>query len=159
MSDPYVSRKAVDASYRPRSYVMSPGLKRAREPFRLRNALTGLVLAGFGVGVWAYSISAVKQDDFDDVDQEARALQRVGTTVTTTTISGEQDGKTVANVTTATELTPFPVEPVPAKLPEIRMASGVLAPLLDRTFPRLLDPARKTLVWGAPPVDKMGRLG
>jgi len=133
---------------------MSPGLKRAREPFRLRNALTGLVLAGFGVGVWAYSISAVKQDDFDDVDQEARALQRVGTST-----SGEQSGKIAANVTTAAELTPFPVEPAPAKLPEVRMTTGILAPVLDRTFPRLLDPARKTWVWGAPPVDKMGRLG
>lgn len=53
---------------------MSPGLQRAREPFRLRNALTGLVLTGFAVGVWAYSIGAVKQDAFDDVDEEARAL-------------------------------------------------------------------------------------
>ena len=53
---------------------MSPGLQRARAPFRLRNALTGVVLAGFAVGVWAYSIGAVKQDVFDDVDEEARAL-------------------------------------------------------------------------------------
>ncbi len=53
---------------------MSPGLQRAREPFRLRNAITGVLLAGFTVGVWAYSIGAVKQDVFDDVDDEARAL-------------------------------------------------------------------------------------
>ena len=32
--------------------------------------VTGLVLAGFAAGVWAYSIGAVKQDDFDDVDDE-----------------------------------------------------------------------------------------
>ena len=49
---------------------MSPGLQRARQPFRLRNAITGVVLAGFAVGVWAYSIGAVKQDKFDDVDEE-----------------------------------------------------------------------------------------
>jgi cytochrome c oxidase assembly factor 3 len=53
---------------------MSPGLKRAREPYRVRNAITGLTLAALGIGVWAYSISAVKQDVFDDVDEEARAL-------------------------------------------------------------------------------------
>lgn len=54
---------------------MSPGLKRAREPYRFRNALTGFVLGAFAVSVWAYSISAVKQDVFDDIDDEARALQ------------------------------------------------------------------------------------
>ena len=57
---------------------MSPGLRRAREPYRLRNAITGLTLAAFGVGVWAYSISAVKQDVFDDVDEEARRLAAPG---------------------------------------------------------------------------------
>ena len=46
---------------------MSPGLQRARQPFRLRNAITGVVLAGFAVGVWAYSIGAVKQDKFDEL--------------------------------------------------------------------------------------------
>jgi cytochrome c oxidase assembly factor 3 len=44
----------------------------------LRNAITGLTLAAFGVGVWAYSISAVKQDVFDDVDEEARGLAASG---------------------------------------------------------------------------------
>ena len=55
---------------------MSPGLQRARAPFRVRNAITGLVLTGFAAGVWAYSISAVKQDDFSDIDEEAKALAR-----------------------------------------------------------------------------------
>ena len=91
----YIPRAAVNASYRPKSYVrsfricwsfpafepsqvMSPGLRRAREPYRLRNAITGLTLAAFGVGVWAYSISAVRQDVFDDVDEEARRLAASG---------------------------------------------------------------------------------
>jgi cytochrome c oxidase assembly factor 3 len=56
---------------------MSAGLKRAREPYRVRNAITGLTLAAIGVGIWAYSISAVKQDVFDDVDDEARALSHM----------------------------------------------------------------------------------
>jgi len=33
-----------------------------------------MIVAAFGIGVWAYSISAVKQDVFDDVDEEARVL-------------------------------------------------------------------------------------
>ncbi len=53
---------------------MSPGLQRAREPYRVKNALLGLTLGAFAVGVWAYSISAVKQDVFDDVDEEVAAL-------------------------------------------------------------------------------------
>jgi len=37
-------------------------------------------------------------------------------------------------------------------------ARGVLVQLLDRPFPRLLDPEQKTLVWGAPPVDDIGKM-
>ena len=40
------------------------GLARARKPFRTANLLVGGGLALFAVGVYAYSISAVKQDDF-----------------------------------------------------------------------------------------------
>ena len=36
--------------------------------------MTGIAIASFAVGVWAYSIRAVKQDTFEDVDEEARAL-------------------------------------------------------------------------------------
>ena len=50
---------------------VSPALQRAREPYRLRNAVTGTLLVAFAVSVWAYSISAVKQDNFDDVDAAA----------------------------------------------------------------------------------------
>ena len=39
----------------------------------------GLTLGAFAVGIWAYSISAVKQDVFDDVDEEARAMSATRT--------------------------------------------------------------------------------
>jgi len=58
---------------------MSPGLKRAREPYRLRNAFTGLGLGLLAFGIYSYAIGAVKQDVFDDVDEEAKALVRSGT--------------------------------------------------------------------------------
>ncbi|KAF9520692.1 hypothetical protein BS47DRAFT_1284392, partial [Hydnum rufescens UP504] len=52
-----MSSRANSASYRPRGYGISPALKRAREPFRTRNAITGTLLVAFAVSVWAYSIS------------------------------------------------------------------------------------------------------
>jgi cytochrome c oxidase assembly factor 3, fungi type len=58
---------------------MSPGLKRAREPYRVKNAIMGLTLGAFAVGIWAYSINAVKQDVFDDIDEEARAMSATKT--------------------------------------------------------------------------------
>lgn len=134
---------------------MSPGLQRARAPFRFRNAITGLVLAGFGVSVWAYSISAVKQDDFSDVDEEARALMRTGPTIVEEVKVPVMDqAKAVA--TQATSSVPVEVNYKAATVPSIHR--GLLVPILERHFPRLLDPSRKTLIWGAPPVDNIGRL-
>jgi cytochrome c oxidase assembly factor 3 len=42
--------------------------------------------------------------------------------------------------------------------PTIAPTRGILAPLVERRFPRVLDPERKTLVWGAPSVDQLGRM-
>ncbi|KAH9179572.1 hypothetical protein EDB89DRAFT_1922065 [Lactarius sanguifluus] len=90
----YVNRKTAARSYRPSGYVrlsplspgcissctpqMSRGLLRAREPYRVKNAITGLAISSFAVGVWLYSMRAVKQDNFDDVDEEARAMVMSG---------------------------------------------------------------------------------
>lgn len=57
-------------------------MKRAREPYRLRNAVTGTLLVAFAVSVWAYSISAVKQDNFDDIDAAALDQRRTVQTPT-----------------------------------------------------------------------------
>ncbi|KAL0950108.1 hypothetical protein HGRIS_010107 [Hohenbuehelia grisea] len=163
----YADRKTVNASYRPKSNLMSPGLKRARAPFRLSNAITGLTLGAFAVGVWAYSISAVKQDVFDDIDEEARALQ----SGTSAAVASLEDAKTTAGafkepVTShAPGVTPDPsslVQP-PHGLPPVRSGDsiqqrGLLAKFIGDREPRLLDPARHTLVWGAPPVDNMGKM-
>lgn len=153
-NEQYVSKKTVAASYRPRSSLMSPGLQRARAPFRLRNAITGLILAGFGVGVWAYSISAVKQDDFSDVDEEARALMRGLPTIVEEVVKVPVMDEAKVVVTQAPSS--VPVEVNATTVPSIHR--GLLVPILERRFPRLLDPSRKTLIWGAPPVDNIGRL-
>ncbi|KAF9226788.1 hypothetical protein BS17DRAFT_728625 [Gyrodon lividus] len=170
MSEPYASPKVVNKSYRPRSYVMSPGLMRARAPFRFRNAITGFILASFGVGVWAYSISAVKQDDFSDVDEEAREIMKGRTSPEigaglplSTDSSAIKDVDVGAAVVSSTvsallETTTSPRLPISSPSPSAVPPRGVLVPILDRTFPRLLDPTQKTLVWGAPPLDNIGRV-
>lgn len=48
---------------------MSPSLARARKPFILTNVLIGGTIVAFALGVYAYSISAVQQDDFVGVSQ------------------------------------------------------------------------------------------
>lgn len=63
-----INRYSARASYfGPSGYKPSSGLERARRPFRTKNALTGLGIMGFAAAVYAYSINAVKQDDFSDV--------------------------------------------------------------------------------------------
>ncbi|KAI1796131.1 hypothetical protein LXA43DRAFT_988523 [Ganoderma leucocontextum] len=158
MTDQYVDPKYARASYRPQN-VMSPGLKRAREPFKLRNTLTGLVLAGFAVGVWAYSIGAVKQDDFGDVDEEARALM-AGSGLQSP-VDGVVEARGTANTVktspVAASATPV-AEPPSIPVPVAGTHRGILSPLLERRFPRLLDPQTGTLVWNAPPVDNVGKI-
>lgn len=118
----------------------------------MQNALTGLVLAGFATAVWAYSIRAVKQDDFSDVDEEAREMMMVK--------GGEGSMAVDVDVGAgAGEDTGVGASPEYSRPSELdQTPRGVLAPLLDRAFPRLLDPTRKTLVWGAPPIDAPGRM-
>ncbi|KAI9513277.1 hypothetical protein F5148DRAFT_287613 [Russula earlei] len=149
MSDSqYVDQKTATRSYRPALYQMSAGLMRAREPYRVRNALTGLAIGSFIVGVWLYSMSAVKQDNFDDVDEEARAMARAGVKIVEEERKdmgpGASTGAAAATATaTATTMT------------TTTRARGILGSL-DGKIPGLLDPKGKTVVWGAPGVDSIG---
>jgi len=142
---------------------MSPGLQRAREPYRVKNAILGLSLAAFAVGVWAYSISAVKQDVFDDIDEEVAALS-VGTN--SKTRPGE--GGSVVNTPSGVppQRSAAVEDPVAVALTQVEPSTkypvrGVLPSLERRLSGRFsfLDPERKTLVWGAPPLDDMGKIG
>ncbi|KAG6861973.1 hypothetical protein C0995_009157 [Termitomyces sp. Mi166 len=158
-SSQYIDRKAVNASYRPKAGVMSAGLKRARAPYRVRNAITGLALGAFAVGVWAYSISAVKQDVFDDVDEEARVMAQTGAV--------NEAFKAEEAVRTAAVAQPIQASPIvatstsipsPAPPTTSTQCRGLLRHL-DSRVPHLLDPKNKTFVWGAPPVDHIGKIG
>lgn len=166
---------------------MSPGLQRAREPFRLRNALTGLGLGLFAFGIYSYSISAVKQDVFDDIDEEAKALARTGTPSGTATLPLTGSSPSPVSATTpnpppvilskdeeqnimqsafnaATGIggsTSTPQQErgdavTPVSSAPSGSARGVLQSL-DKRVPWLLDPKNKTLIWGAPPIDDVGK--
>ena len=141
---------------------MSAGLRRAREPYRVKNILVGCGLGAFAVGIWAYSISAVKQDVFDDVDEEAKSL---AATRTTTASAAAPTSATVAAILTAEPTTTtIPAVPVTkdsvvtaVKEPQT-LARGVLPRLFGQRYPGLFDPQRQTVVWGAPSVDNVGKL-
>lgn len=146
-----------------RTQQMSPGLKRARAPFFLRNTVTGTVLAAFAVGIWAYSMRAVKQDDFSDVDEEARALARAAPAPAPASAPAAVEG--AQTTAPGAGVVPVPVEPaavVPVVAQPVHAGPsprGVLASLVHERYPRLLDPTTKTFVWGAPSVDRLGRMG
>ncbi|CAB5312365.1 unnamed protein product [Rhizophagus irregularis] len=60
------------SKYQTPKLYFTPAMQRARKPFAVKNALTGLLLFGFCeiliiIIKVSYSIMAVKQDDFDDV--------------------------------------------------------------------------------------------
>ncbi|MCJ1481639.1 hypothetical protein MMC06_001798 [Schaereria dolodes] len=55
------------SSYYDKNYKQTAALIRARQPFLIRNILTGSAMFAFTVGVYAFTINAVAQDDFSDV--------------------------------------------------------------------------------------------
>lgn len=63
-------------------------MARARLPFRTANVVTGLAIGGFTFFVYAWSIRAVKQDDFTDV-----ATPDAATKLATISIEEEQEQK------------------------------------------------------------------
>jgi len=55
------------SSYYDRQYRQSPALIRARRPYLAKNAVVGLGVASFAIGVYAYTLWAIGQDEFEDV--------------------------------------------------------------------------------------------
>lgn len=207
MSNTYfVSRKEVDSQYRPKGYVrtlisqsspfspsvltsrkilqgLSPGLQRARAPFRTRNAITGLTIGAFVFGVWAYSISAVKQDTFEDLDEEAKGLvasrkesQRANALTSSSTQASASstaasnsamalDAKAKEHQTTGVASLTGQMGLAAAMAAGDAVSArdtapkGILASRIASRYPSALDPTVGTFVWGAPSVDRIGRTG
>ncbi|EEH46365.1 uncharacterized protein PADG_02463 [Paracoccidioides brasiliensis Pb18] len=55
------------SSYYDKDYRAGAALLRARRPYLFKNAATGIALFAFCIGVYAFTINAVGQDDFSDV--------------------------------------------------------------------------------------------
>ncbi|KXX77439.1 Cytochrome c oxidase assembly factor 3, mitochondrial [Madurella mycetomatis] len=55
------------STYYDRRHRQSPALIRARRPYLVKNAALGLALATISVGIYAYTINAIGQDEFEDV--------------------------------------------------------------------------------------------
>ncbi|KAG8626931.1 hypothetical protein KVT40_005876 [Elsinoe batatas] len=79
------------SSYYDRYNRPTAALQRARRPYLVKNALTGLGVFGFAVGVYVFTIKAVAQDDFDDVPIPDAPIQPAQAPHTTTnTSAGKQ---------------------------------------------------------------------
>ncbi|KAI9633168.1 putative mitochondrion protein [Dioszegia hungarica] len=213
MSGP--SRRVIDASYHPQGQGggPSPSLQRARKPFRFGNAIIGTTIALFAAGVYTYSISSVKQDDFSDVEDllpplaersglrsiedEARAataakeqsktkaFQSVISTLPSRPAGGASAPSTRADLSDVPVTGSFgaPQPPLPssgatppadiwegADMDGLRSGSRGLGGYLP--LPKRLDDMRwvrerglvelgkgNVIVWGAPNVEKLGRVG
>lgn len=116
------------------------------------------------VGIWAYSIRAVRQDVFDDVDEEAKGLTKEMKMAVETVeekgrkvedklkaIAGERVTKTLASSMKGATAS--------AKAASLTTERRGIMPILGRTNPGWLYDPNKSLVWDAPPVDNMGRIG
>ncbi|KAM7194258.1 cytochrome c oxidase assembly factor 3-like protein [Naviculisporaceae sp. PSN 640] len=53
--------------YYDRNHRQSPALIRARRPYLVKNTLLGTGIALFAIGIYAYTLKVVGQDEFEDV--------------------------------------------------------------------------------------------
>ncbi|BGP37847.1 hypothetical protein JCM10449v2_001769 [Rhodotorula kratochvilovae] len=153
MSTSGLSGRQARATYHPGGYGVSEGLKRARRPFRTANAVTGALIFGFAASVYLYSIRAVAQDDFSDLDQPLSDEQRRSLT---SIEEAKRDRDELLLAAKQPALAPAPS----AHATPTQSAAPGRASVLDLvrgTFAgRGVD---SKLVWGAPNVDRIGRIG
>ncbi|KAF8468958.1 hypothetical protein BDZ91DRAFT_721469 [Kalaharituber pfeilii] len=71
------------SSYYESDYRQGKALLRARRPYIIKNLVTGVAIIAFTSAVYAYTIRAVSQDDFEDVPvppgPPSSATQKEGT--------------------------------------------------------------------------------
>ncbi|TAQ83637.1 hypothetical protein B7494_g8041 [Chlorociboria aeruginascens] len=73
------------SSYYDKNYRQSASLIRARRPYLVKNALTGTGIFAFAIGLYAYTIHAVSQDEFEDVRVPDAPVQSPPAGASTTT--------------------------------------------------------------------------
>ncbi|KAG0140813.1 hypothetical protein CROQUDRAFT_674446 [Cronartium quercuum f. sp. fusiforme G11] len=115
---------------------MSPGLQRARQPFRAKNLITGAGILSFTFAVYAYSISAVKQDDFSDIPAPTpEEIRRLNEAKQPLPLAPEQ-------------VLPPPV----AQTPPLGLLGSATS------WIRAGRVSQSEIVVGAPPLDRLGQL-
>lgn len=139
---------------------MSRGMRRARELYLLRNTIAGALLFGFIVSVYGYSMGAVKQESFDDVDELA-LVQSMNQNTSTKPAPITAPARDTDTPRLAAAAEPAPAHggklvPAPLGASTPARTRGILPQLLSSRYPWLLDPVSKTFVWGAPPIDRIG---
>ncbi|KAF2151396.1 hypothetical protein K461DRAFT_295453 [Myriangium duriaei CBS 260.36] len=83
--------KIPQSSYYDRYNRPTAALYRARRPYLVKNAFTGLGIFCFAAGVYTFTIRAVAQDDFEDVPiPDAPAQPGHAPHTSTTTSAGRQ---------------------------------------------------------------------
>lgn len=132
---------------------MSPGLLRARAPYRNKNIAVGILLFGAVTGIYFYSMQAVKQDDFTDVDAEATAMRGTKSGAALKSIEDEERERKEENKKLlARELAQK--NTVTSHEAYYGGRRGILA----QVAPNLMA-SRITWIDGAPPIDRIGLMG
>lgn len=161
--------RAARQTYHPNGYGVSEGLLRARKPFRMANAVTGAVIAGFAVSVYFYSIRAVAQDDFSDIGAPTEEQRKGVRSIEDEKREQEQlkadrlglPGSVKVKVQEAEEASRRLEGKVQDKAVEVKQAvqgkSKSILDLLTEGFGGKGAPSK--IVYGAPPVDQIGRVG
>ncbi|BGP29984.1 hypothetical protein JCM10296v2_001736 [Rhodotorula toruloides] len=154
MADSGLTSRQARATYHPKGYGVSEGLKRARRPFRTRNMITGGLISAFAFSVYMYSIRAVAQDDFSDLAEPVSEDTRRN-------LRSIEEEKRYNEALVADRLAPQP-----AVVAEAPQATTVAAPVPgQRSVLQMFQGAfggrgaESKIVWGAPSVDRLGRIG
>ncbi|BGO97625.1 hypothetical protein NBRC10513v2_001619 [Rhodotorula toruloides] len=154
MADSGLTSRQARATYHPKGYGVSEGLKRARRPFRTRNMITGGLISAFAFSVYMYSIRAVAQDDFADLAEPVSEDTRRN-------LRSIEEEKRYSEALVADRLAPQPgiaaeapqptaaAAPVPGRRSILQMVQGAFGG----------RGAESKIVWGAPSVDRLGRIG
>ncbi|KAH9817105.1 hypothetical protein DFH28DRAFT_963082 [Melampsora americana] len=122
---------------------MSQGLQRARAPFRVKNLLTGAGILSFTFAVYAYSISAVKQDDFSDIPTPSiEEIKRLNQT------KAQSDSEQISSSSSSTTTT----QALTQSLPPLGLLGSATS------WIRAGKPSQSELVIGAPSLDQLGQI-
>ncbi|KAK4972582.1 hypothetical protein LTR28_012175 [Elasticomyces elasticus] len=62
-----MATRLPQSSYYDKDFRPSASLYRARQPYLVKNAFTGIAMLGFAISVYTFTIRAVSQDEFEDV--------------------------------------------------------------------------------------------